>query len=170
MELPNSAPMGGDLDGMADFNAPEPPMGADPMSDPGMDMNQGGDMGPEPPMDNEPDMDGGPDDMGGGSKEDNELMSVLDKMSVEDKAAVLKYAKSMVDDEDDDFEMGDQDDDMGNQDDGMMPESRRTFRNIIDETINSVIEKGSNNGINRKSKKMPKRFRNLDDNPYKSQY
>lgn len=75
------------MDGMADFDAPAPPMGSEPpMDDPmmGDDPNMGGEM-EEPGMEM------------GGNQEDDELMSVINNLSVEDKAAVLKYAKSMSD-------------------------------------------------------------------------
>jgi len=171
---------------MDDFNAPEPSMGADPMMGDqdmgmgngmddgmnddmnddmgnGMDDGMGQDMGMDEPMGDSPEM--------GTSEDDQELLDVLDKMSVEDKAAVIKYAKSMVDDDNDDFGepeepgMGEEDPNMGN--DGMMPESRMPFRRAIDETFDSF----GNNGINRKEKKMPKKYRKLmKGDPFKSQY
>ena len=104
------------MDGMDDMNnAPMPPMGAD-------------DMGGEDPMGGDPmgggmdgmggDMPQGPDDMGG--EEGNELMGIFDNLSVEDKAAVIKYAKSMSSDEggDEPMEMGDE----------MPMESRKRFK------------------------------------------
>ena len=73
------------MDGMGDLdNAPMPPMGADDMgmNDPMNDPMGGG----EPPMDDQqPPMD---NEMGGGSPEDDELNSIVDGMSAEDKAAV----------------------------------------------------------------------------------
>lgn len=155
MEIPNSDPLGGDMDGMDDINnAPMPPMGADDM---GMDDPMVGEdpnaMGGEPnPMDNE-------DPMGGGNNDDDELMSIVDGMSAEDKAAVIKYAKSMTDDS-----QGAQDPNMG----GEMPmESRRSFKSIIDEAINDVLD--SKEGTKRPEKKMPKEYKSMN-NPFKSPF
>ena len=72
--------------------APMPPMGADNMGgdDPMMgDPNaKGGDPMGEMPQD--------PNAMGG--TDDDELMNIVNGLSIEDKAAVTKYAKSMADD------------------------------------------------------------------------
>lgn len=65
---------------------PMPPMGEEPPMAP--------EMGPEPPMGDEPSMDG-PD--AGGEGDDDELMNIINGLSVEDKAAVKKYAESMAD-------------------------------------------------------------------------
>ena len=144
----------GDLD-----NAPMPPMGADGMGgedpmggdpmgggmdDMGGDMPQGpDDMEGDPNEDIGGDMPQGPDDMGG--EEGNELMGIFDNLSVEDKAAVIKYAKSMSSDEggDEPMEMGDE----------MPMESRKRFKRIIDETINDVLD--DYEGMKRPQKKLP---------------
>ena len=149
------------MDGMGDLdNAPMPPMGADNM---GMDDPMGGDpnaMGGDPmgggmPQDSNP-MGGEEPPMNG--SDDDELMNIVDGMSAEDKAAVIKYAKSMADDS-----QGSQDQ-MG----GEMPmESRRSFRNIIDETINDVLD--SKEGTKRPEKKMPKEYRGMRS-PFKSPF
>ena len=138
------------MDGMGDLdNAPMPPMGPD--DDMGMNDPMGGEdpnaMGGEPPMD-------GPDDMGGGS-DDDELMSIIDGMSTEDKAAVIKYAKSMVDDSEP----------MGG--DEMPMESYRNYKGIIDEVINDVID--NQDGTKRPSKKLPKEYKGMKS-PFKSPY
>ena len=122
------------MDGMADFNTQAPPMGSDPQMD-------------EPTMD-EPDMGGEMEDPGmemGGNQEDDELMNVINSLSVEDKAAVLKYAKSMSDNGEEDegaetsmgADMGG-DPGMNAPDQNQMPESKGLFGKIIDETINSI--------------------------------
>lgn len=130
----------GDMD-----NAPMPPMGAD-------------DMGMEEPMDE-------PTDMGGEQPtngEDDELMNVVNNLSVEDKAAVLKYAKSMADDSE--VEEMPQGEDMGE----MPMESRKSLQNIIDETINDVID-GEKRGTKRDEKEMPKEYNGLKS-PFKSPF
>jgi hypothetical protein len=166
LEIPNSDPLGGDMDGMGDMdNAPMPPMGADDM---GMEDPMGGEdpnaMGGEDPMGGgEPPMNGDDDPMGGedspmGGSDDDELMSIVDGMSTEDKAAVIKYAKSMADDSEG------SEDPMG----GEMPmESRHSFRNIIDETINDVLD--SKEGTKRPEKRMPKEYRGMTS-PFKSPF
>lgn len=134
------------MDGMGDMNnAPMPPMGAD-------------DMGMEDPMGGDPNAMGGEQPpMNGG--DDEELMNIVDGMSAEDKAAVIKYAKSMADDS-----QGAQDPNMG----GEMPmESRRSFKDIIDETINDVLD--SKEGTKRPEKKMPKEYKGMN-NPFKSPF
>ena len=158
------------MDGMGDLdNAPMPPMGADDVDmgepngigdDPmgGGGMPEGPDMGEEPPMDGEPPMDE-PDDMG--NSEDDELMDIINNLSIEDKAAVTKYAKSMVDDS----EGGDEEpQDMG----GDMPmESRRRLKSIIDEALNDVLD--DREGIKRPETKLPKQYRNIE-HPFKSPF
>lgn len=159
LEIPNSDPLGGNMDGMGDLdNAPTPPMGADDM---GMDNS----MGEEPPMDNmggeEPPMDnmggedpnvmGGPDDMGNG--EDDELMSIINNLSIEDKAAVTKYAKSMADNSASDEDSMGGAPDMG----GEMPmESRVNYKRIIDEVIEDMFD--NKDGTKRDKKELPKAY------------
>ena len=154
LEIPNSN-LGGDMDGMGDLdNAPMPPMGADDMGGEGqMADPMGGapnDMGNEPPME-------GPDDMGGdpnategpdmGNGEDDELMDIINNLSIEDKAAVTKYAKSMADNSEGGAP------DMG----GEMPmESRVNYRHIIDEVIEDMFD--NKDGITRPQKKLPKEY------------
>lgn len=170
LEIPQDS-IGGDMDGMDFDNAPAPPMGLNdmdgddtmdsPMGDEQDQMGEGPNaMGGEDPMGDEQDpMASQMDDSDGGSQEDEELSSILDGMSIEDKAAVIKYAKSMTDGNN------------GGDDDGMgqMPESRRSLKKIIDETLNSVINDGDN-GIRRLEKKLPKKYRDKKDNPFVSPY
>ena len=163
MEIPNSDPIGGDMDGMGDLdNAPMPPMGPDDMG--GEDPMGGApdDMGGEPPMD---DPMGGedPNAMGG---EDDELMNIINSLSIEDKAAVTKYAKSMADDSEgaEDPMMGGDAQDMG----GDMPmESRKGMKSIIDEVINDVLD--NKEGTKRPEKKMPRQYRDMEM-PFKSPF
>jgi len=143
------------MDGMGDLdNAPMPPMGADDM---GMDNQMGGDpnaMGGQEPM-NDPM--GGEDPNAMGDSDDEELMNIVNGMSTEDKAAVIKYAKSMTDDSEDAM----------SQDDAMPMESKRSFKSIIDETINDVLDKKE--GTKRLEKKMPRQYRGMK-NPFKSPF
>jgi len=141
------------MDGMADVdNAPMPPMGADDM---GMeDPNMGGEM----PMDNQDPMGGeDPNAMNGG--EDDELMDIINNLSIEDKAAVTKYAKSMADDSE-----GGEDPNMG---DDMPMESIRSIKSIIDETINDVLD--DREGTKRPEKKMPRQYKGMSS-PFKSPF
>lgn len=147
------------MDGMADVNdAPMPPMGADDM---GMDDPMGGApqdpnaIGGQDPM-NDPM--GGEDPNAMGGSDDEELMNIVNGMSTEDKAAVIKYAKSMADDSEGGME----------QDPNAMPmESRRSFKSIIDETINDVLDKKE--GTKRPEKKMPRQYKGMK-NPFKSPF
>jgi hypothetical protein len=145
--------MGGDMDGMGDLdNAPMPPMGPDDM---GMDDPNA--MGGADPMGEDPNGMGGqdPNAMGG----DDELMNIINGLSIEDKAAVTKYAKSMADDSN-----GEETPDMG----GEMPmESRRNVMNLIDEVINDVLD--NREGTKRPEKKLPKQYRNVEM-PFKSPF
>lgn len=130
--------MGGDMDGMGDLdNAPMPPMGPD-------------DMGGENPIG------GAPDDMGG---EDDELMNIINGLSIEDKAAVTKYAKSMADDSE-----GAEDPMMGDE---MPMESKRGMKSIIDEVLNDVLD--NQEGTKRPEKKMPRQYRDMEM-PFKSPF
>ena len=139
------------MDGMGDLdNAPMPPMGADNM---GMDEPMGGD--PNAMANEDPMASGDPNTMGG--SDDDELMNIVNGMSTEDKAAVIKYAKSMADDSEG----------ATPQDDTMPMESKRSFRNIIDETLNDVLD--NKNGTKRPEKKMPKQYRGMK-NPFKSPF
>ena len=139
------------MDGMGDLdNAPMPPMGADNM---GMDEPMGGD--PNAMANEDPMASGDPNTMGG--SDDDELMNIVNGMSTEDKAAVIKYAKSMADDSEGTTP----------QDDTMPMESKRSFRNIIDETLNDVLD--NKNGTKRPEKKMPKQYRGMK-NPFKSPF
>lgn len=166
--IPNNAPIGGEMmDGMDDVDTPQPPMGVDDMGmDGGMDDPMGGApdaMGPEggqDPMGDEPPMDdpmgGAPDDMGGDPNamggEDNEFMDKFNSLSKEDQVAVEKYTDSMLDD----------------SNDNQMPmESYKSFKRIVDEAINDVLD--DYEGTKRPSKELPKQYR-MFHNPFKSPF
>lgn len=134
------------MNGMDD--APMPPM---PASD---DMNGEvpmGDIGENEPLGDEP-MESPNEPSPTESSEDDELMNIIGNLSIEDKAAVIKYAKSMVDD----------------SDEGEMPmESKRSIKGVIDEVINDVLN--DREGTKRPEKKMPKAYRNIEM-PFKSPF
>lgn len=133
------------MDGMGDLdNAPMPPMGTD-------DMGMNGPMGGgEPPMDD-------PNAIGAENPEDDELNNIVDGMSAEDKAAVVKYAKSIADDSN-----------AAPQDGGMPMESTFNYKGIIDEVINDVLN--DYEGTKRPEKVMPKEYRNQPLTPFQSPY
>lgn len=155
----SDAPMiGGDM----------PPMDDDSMDGMGEDLgnDQMDGMGDQasdaglPPMD-DGDSDGINDDGADGNSddnsnpEDNELMDIINSLSIEDKAAVEKYAKSMVDD------------DKSSASDDMPMESRVSrFKNLVDETINSFLYDDDEDD---RVERMPKEYKNLS-NPFKSPY
>ena len=147
------------MDGMGDLdNAPMPPMGTDDM---GMNDSMGGG---EPPMDDPNAMSdqnpmggGDPNAMGAGNPEDDELNNIVDGMSAEDKAAVVKYAKSIADDSN-----------AAPQDGGMPMESTFNYKGIIDEVINDVLN--DYEGTKRPEKVMPKEYRNQPLTPFQSPY
>lgn len=139
------------MDGMGDLdNAPMPPMDSDDMG------------GMEDPMGADPNAMGGQEDPMGGEQptggDDQELTDVINSLSMEDKAAVLKYAKSMADDSNGD-EMA--------QDGGMPMESVKSFKDIIDETINDVLD--NKEGTDRPQRKLPKSYKGMN-NPFKAPY
>lgn len=140
-----------------------PMMGGDmpPMDDDSMDGmgDQASDAG-LPPMD-DGDSDGINDDGADGNSddnsnlEDNELMDIINSLSIEDKAAVEKYAKSMVDD------------DKSSASDDMPMESRASrFKNLVDETINSFLYDDDEDD---RVERLPKEYKSLS-NPFKSPY
>lgn len=146
MDMGNEPPMdiGGDPNAMGED--PNMDMGGD---DPGMNM---GDDQNAPADNSNPDMGAEPS----GNQEDDELTNIINGLSIEDKAAVTKYAKSM----------------MSDSSDNQIPESRMNFRRIIDETINSIIgnDDSDDNRAERPGKKLSKRQVNNKTNPFVSQY
>jgi hypothetical protein len=147
------------MDGMGDLdNAPMPPMGTD---DKGMNDPMGGG---EPLMDDpnamsdqDPMGGGDPNAMGAENPEDDELNNIVDGMSAEDKAAVVKYAKSIADDSN-----------AAPQDGGMPMESTSNYKGIIDEVINDVLN--DYEGTKRPENVMPKEYRNQPLTPFQSPY
>lgn len=129
-------PSMGDDESMDDM----PPMGEDPTQDPSM-----GD-------------DGSMDDMQqqGQDEDDDEIMDIINSLSIEDKAAVEKYAKSMADDSSND------------SNDNMPMESRyRSIKSMIDETISSYLY--DDDDEEDRTQKLPKEYNGFKS-PFKSPY
>lgn len=133
-----------------------PPMGDEmaqaPNNMPPMDEPQGGD--DMPPMD-EPQ---GGDDMNGGNSDTQEIDDIFNQMSIEDKNAVIKYAKSMLDNGDDENEMQDQGENMG-----MPMESRRYLSKRVNEICNGVFDKR----VNKKEREEKTLIGNRDNPTFK---
>lgn len=132
------------------------------------DPSMGGDMSSMPPMGEDPTMgadqsmvdDGSMDDMPqqGQDQDNDEIMDIINSLSIEDKAAVEKYAKSMADDS------------SGNSSNDSMPmESRyRSIKSVIDETISSYLYDDDDNEEER-MQKLPKEYKGFKS-PFKSPY
>lgn len=131
------------------------------------DPSMGGDMNSMPPMGEDPTMgadqsmvdDGSMDDMPqqGQDQDDDEIMDIINSLSIEDKAAVEKYAKSMADDSSD-----------NSSNDSMPMESRyRSIKSVIDETISSYLYDDDNE--EERMQKLPKEYKGFKS-PFKSPY
>ena len=104
--------------------------------------------------------DGSMDDMPqqGQDQDDDEIMNIINSLSIEDKAAVEKYAKSMVDDSSD-----------NSSNDSMPMESRyRSIKSVIDETISSYLYDDDDDEEER-MQKLPKEYKGFKS-PFKSPY
>lgn len=141
-----------------------------PMDDPmeTEDPSMGDDINSMPPMGEDPTMgadqsmgdDGSMDDMPqqGQDQDDDEIMNIINSLSIEDKAAVEKYAKSMVDDSSD-----------NSSNDSMPMESRyRSIKSVIDETISSYLYDDDDDKEER-IQKLPKEYKGFKS-PFKSPY
>ena len=98
----------------------------------GVDMNSMPPMGEDPTIGADQSMgdDGSMDDIPqqGQDQDDDEIMNIINSLSIEDKAAVEKYAKSMVDDSSD-----------NSSNDSMPMESRyRSIKPVIDYKLLSI--------------------------------
>lgn len=111
-------------------------------------------MGDEEPMNVPTEVDGldGNDEMDGDMSDNggnHEIDKIFDKLDTEKKAAVIKYAKSMVNDSDDE----------------MKSEGRKRLGNIVNEIVNDVIsdrknkddKKIRNNRVTQENPFVPKR-------------
>lgn len=132
------------------------------------DPSMGGDMNSMPPMGEDPTMgadqsmvdDGSMDDMPqqGQDQDDDEIMDIINSLSIEDKAAVEKYAKSMTDDSSD-----------NSSNDSMPMESMyRSIKSVIDETISSYLYDDDDDEEER-MQKLPKEYKGFKS-PFKSPY
>ena len=141
-----------------------------PMDDPmeTEDPSMGDDINSMPPMGEDPTMgadqsmgdDGSMDDMPqqGQDQDDDEIMNIINSLSIEDKAAVEKYAKSMTDDSSD-----------NSSNDSMPMESRyRSIKSVIDETISSYLYDDDDDEEER-MQKLPKEYKGFKS-PFKSPY
>ena len=134
--------MGGDMNSM-------PPMGEDPTQDPSA-MGADQSMGDDGSMDDMPQQ--------GQKQDDDEILNIINSLSIEDKAAVEKYAKSMTDDSSD-----------NSSNDSMPMESRyRSIKSVIDETISSYLYDDDDDEEER-MQKLPKEYKGFNS-PFKSPY
>lgn len=133
--------MGGDMNSM-------PPMEEDPTQDPSA-MGADQSMGDDGSMDDMPQQ--------GQDQDDDEIMNIINSLSIEDKAAVEKYAKSMTDDSSD-----------NSSNDNMPMESRyRSIKSVIDETISSYLY--DDDDEEERMQKLPKEYKGFNS-PFKSPY
>lgn len=128
----------------------------------GVDMNSMPPMGEDPTIGADQSMgdDGSMDDIPqqGQDQDDDEIMNIINSLSIEDKAAVEKYAKSMVDDSSD-----------NSSNDSMPMESRyRSIKPVIDETISSYLYDDDDDEEER-MQKLPKEYKGFKS-PFKSPY
>ena len=134
-----------------------PPMDQDPMmggGDPmagGPDPMAGGDPNAADPMAGGEDPMAGPEPTG----EDDELTNIINGLSIEDKAAVLKYAKSMASESE------------GAQQ-PQMPTESRMVRTTMREMLNSTSLPPEDRKTERKERKLPKKV--SKSSPFVSPY
>ena len=111
---PNGTQQPEGMEQMPPSDMPEPPMPMDDNEVPEDGM-------PEPPMDDEQ------------KGETSEIDRIFDKLDTEKQAAVIKYAKSMVNDSDDN--------DIPDENDGPrdMTESKEGMDNLVNEIVNNIL-------------------------------
>ena len=157
-QIENSDPLGGDMDGMDDMNAPMPPMDTEmpPMDDPNAqepDPNTDGGAPGEDPMadDGQDPMPGDPNALSAGGGQDpnagtggDDIASKYQQLSPDQQKAADKYIDSM-----------------------MNNESRFNFKNIIDEVFSELGNtKTPFDGTTRPEMKAAKEAVIDEDNPY----
>lgn len=148
------------MDGVGDDTmggAPMPPMGDEMGSEPNGEI--GGEDENMPPMedDNEPIGNDETDSADGNS----EIDGIMDGLSTEDQAAVVKYAKSLSDDNDE------PQNDMGSADNGMPMESR-LYHRVIREALDDMLD--AKNSTPRGEKKMSVKAKRSPKNPFMSPF
>lgn len=147
----NMPPIGDNVGGVGPIGDDMPPIGGDmpPIGAPNNDMppiDDGPDNGPK----NEPNV----DEKG----EPSEIDSIFDKLGTEKQAAVIKYAKSMIDDTGDGAPKGDE----------MPMENAKRLSDMINEIINNVLsDEETNDDENRADKKI-RNPKVTTENPFKS--
>ena len=151
--------------GLPPMGGPDPMMG-DPTAGGGMPP-----MGDEgSPVDNEPPMGDGTEQNGdsqGDSSDQQELDDIFNNASIENKNAILKYARSQTQNDEGGQNQG--------QNDGGMPpmpnESRDYKKDLVNEIVNGIIgdmnDREGNDGIKRNEKKITNK-RIKRNNPFVS--
>ena len=136
----NMPPMDGNVGGM-------PPIGDDmpPIDEPNNDM---------PPIDDGPENEPKGDEKG----EASEIDSIFDKLDTEKQAAVIKYAKSMIGDTEDEAPKGDE----------MPMENTKRLSDMINEIINNVLSDEETNDDEDRADKKIRNPKVTTENPFKS--
>lgn len=98
-----------------------------------------------------PPMDGEGEQPSGGL--DGELADVMDSLGDKQKDAVLKYARSLSDE------------DLKNDNEGDMPPMQES-KSIIDEVISEILKKDYDSDEPRFEKRLPKKMRSRKNNPF----
>ena len=136
----NMPPMDGNVGGM-------PPIGDDmpPIDEPNND---------KPPID-----DGTENEPKGDEKDEaSEIDSIFDKLNTEKQAAVIKYAKSMIGDTEDEAPKGDE----------MPMENTKRLSDMINEIINNVLSDEETNDDEDRADKKIRNPKVTTENPFKS--
>lgn len=150
LQLPNN---NSKLDTPPMDEPPIPPMGNEPPA-PAPDMNE-----PEPPIDDAPIGDEPKDD------DNDEIMSLIDKLSIEDKLAAKKYIQSMVDDNDGGEEKKEE-----TPEPDMPMESKKNIGKLVNEIVNSVLSDFDDDDESDREDKIIRNKKVSDANPFKSKY
>ena len=140
----------------------EPPMDDSPMPpmDNDIDSPQDDNFGMEPNDDSQMADDNEPMDNGAADDKNSEIDDIMDNLSTEDQAAVVKYAKSLTDDSESDESHDD--DDMG------MPMESKLYHRVIKEALDDMLD--TKNSAPRGEKKMSTKARKSAKNPFVSPF
>lgn len=147
---PMDAPMDDPMGGMPPMDGSDDGMGEEPM---------GGDMPPMDGPENEaPDM--------GAEGGNNEIDDIFNKLSTEDQAAVIKYAKSMAkDDEEESDEPAPNPE--GDAPDMQAESINKKLRNFVNEIVNNIL--GDNDEVERPDNKIRNK-KAKTNSPFVTQY